>query len=78
MSAFHVFTNPHNRDVKPTAFDPFDHPLEDLRNNRLGIVPKAWREEPLGRTGARDDSRAFKLLRQVDVLIEALPGRRTG
>ena len=22
------------------AFDPFDHPLEDLRNNRLGIVAK--------------------------------------
>jgi glutamate-1-semialdehyde 2,1-aminomutase len=40
FSAFHVFTNPRNRDVKPTAFDPFDHPIEDLRNNRLGIVAK--------------------------------------
>ncbi len=40
FSAFHVFTNPGKRDVKPTAFDPFDHPFEDLRNNRPGIADK--------------------------------------
>jgi hypothetical protein len=63
-------TNPRDRDVKPTAFDPFDHRLEDLRNIRLGIVPKAWREESRGRTGARDDGRVFELLRQADVVID--------
>jgi glutamate-1-semialdehyde 2,1-aminomutase len=40
FSAFHLFTNPSNREVKPTAFDPFDHPIEDLRGNRPGIAAK--------------------------------------
>ena len=40
FSAFHIFTNPRDRDVEPATFDPFDHPFEDLRANRPGIVPK--------------------------------------
>ena len=70
FSAFHVFTNPRDRDVEPTAFDPFDHRLEDQRNIRLGIGPKAWPEKPRGRTEARDVGRVFELLRQADVVID--------
>jgi hypothetical protein len=49
----------------------------DLRNDRFGIVPNAWREEPLGRTGANDDGRVFKWPQQADALC-CRPGRRNG
>jgi glutamate-1-semialdehyde 2,1-aminomutase len=37
-SGFHVFTNPHGREVTPVTFDPLQVAHDELRNNDPAVV----------------------------------------
>ena len=40
FSAFHIFTNPQNRKITPSTFDPLSHDFVELTTNPPGIVHK--------------------------------------
>ena len=40
FSAFHIFTNPKNKKVTPSTFDPLSHDFEELTTNPPGLVHK--------------------------------------